>query len=254
MRATKVFSKACDVGHAAYSVSARKRCHRKAETSKCAFFSLPPPSHSAVSRDLRELPSWIPTALPRAATAIPEIGSGGTLSGTFTGTVEANGYIELADVQSISATLTVGYLMRFAYGPPEFFSFLPGSDSTLDLETGTVLGGFLCVGAVAAFAFRPVWRVWWRQRDLQRWTTQELPALTLISSVVAPAPPVPMPQPGTTEGNSCAGTGDAGAFLQPLLPASHSQFASVASGEAETISGVGGDNRLNSGESVRPRL
>jgi hypothetical protein len=182
----------------------------------------------------------------------PGVGSGGTLSGTFTGTVEANGYIELADVQSISATLTVGYLMRFAYGPPEFFSFLPGSDSTLDLETGTVLGGFLCVGAVAAFAFDQCGGYGGVNGIFNVATTQELPALTLISSVVTPAPPVPMPQPAPSttpvpEPETLVLFATAVAGLAFAV-----RFGCVRRG-GDDFWGSGGDYR-KLGEPVRPRL
>lgn len=121
-------------------------------------------------------------------------GSPGVLSGTFTGTVEANGFIELADLSSIYVQFTAGALTLYGYGPPTFFSFLPGSASTLDLATGIGVAGQACVGAVAAFGFHGCGAGGVNGEVSGLDTTQDLATVTLTSQQII-LPPSPAPQP-----------------------------------------------------------
>lgn len=109
------------------------------------------------------------------------------LTGTFTGTVEPDGLIELADLASISVTfMGVTY-----HGPASFFSFnTMGGSSSLDL---ILPSGAICVGAAAAFGadFCGVGGVNGYIYDHSvglPFTTQELPTVTLVSSMTVPEP------------------------------------------------------------------
>src|SRR5579863_1085915 len=86
----------------------------------------------------------------------------GTLTGTFTGTLELDGSIQLADLTAFSTSYAVNL------GPPQgmeidsyslpdlkLFSFMPGTNgpnSTLDFFAGITTGtpGSICAGAAAA--------------------------------------------------------------------------------------------------------
>ena len=124
---------------------------------------------------------------------------GGSLSGNFEGIVEANGFIELADLISIyvdfSTPLGQGIEGSvFGYGPASFFSFdTIGGSSSLDLETGIGINGFACVGAVAAFGFGECGSggVNGFEDGFGVATTQALPVVTLTSSVTT------VPEPST---------------------------------------------------------
>jgi hypothetical protein len=83
----------------------------------------------------------------------------GTLSGTFTGTVDSNGFIELADLSNFSDTFTVVLGNLSAVGVLDLtslslFSFnaqSPIDSGSLDFENQPGSGA-LCVGAAAAFS------------------------------------------------------------------------------------------------------
>jgi hypothetical protein len=117
----------------------------------------------------------------------------GDLTGSFTGAVESDGFIELADLSSMSVTFTVtggGALSSDAL--PLFFSFdTAGGSSSLDLITNLVttpLPVSVCVGAAAvlgasgcgAGGFDGVFFPF---------TTQDFPVVTLVSSVTTPESP-----------------------------------------------------------------
>ena len=125
-------------------------------------------------------------------------GSTGTLSGTFTGTVEANGTIQLADLSAIHIQYTAGGTSLFGYGPASFFSYNPTfGGSTLDVETAIGVNGFACVGAVAAFGYGHCGAGGVNGEVAGLDTTQQLAAVTLISSVTTIViPPQPLPIPG----------------------------------------------------------
>jgi hypothetical protein len=77
----------------------------------------------------------------------------GILTGSFTGIVEDSGLIELADLQSFTATFWAGSMWTTT--DPVFFSFdtNPGAGaSTLGFAAYPAYGD-ICVGAPAAFAF-----------------------------------------------------------------------------------------------------
>lgn len=85
---------------------------------------------------------------------------GGTLTGSFTGTVETNGYIELSDLSAFNATLTVPTIAGTSIGyfyltNLKLFSILPGPNgpnSSLDFYAQTSgIAQNVCVGAAAAF-------------------------------------------------------------------------------------------------------
>jgi hypothetical protein len=119
-------------------------------------------------------------------------GGTGVLTGSFTGVVEPDGFIERADVSSMSVTLA-GVTID---GLPLFFSFdTAGGSSSLDFITKAVDSISACVGAVAEFgsgfggcgpggyngivgdlAIFP----------LEDDVTQDLPVVTLVSSVTTP--------------------------------------------------------------------
>jgi hypothetical protein len=88
---------------------------------------------------------------------------GGTLTGSFTGTVEASGLIEQVDLSSFNAAYTVpltggGALTAYFYQPDvTLFSIAPGTsfvdgpNSSFDLAAVNALTGNVCSGAAAAF-------------------------------------------------------------------------------------------------------
>ena len=131
-------------------------------------------------------------------------GQSGTLSGTFTGVLEANGSIQLADLGSIRLAYSFGGTSLFGYGLAQFFSFWPGSDSTLDIEAPIGVQGVACIGAVAAFGYGQSGGGGVNGEVAGLDTTQGLPVVTLVSSVTIPMQPMPIfgpmpaPQPQPT--------------------------------------------------------
>ncbi len=123
-------------------------------------------------------------------------GSGGVLTGSFTGSVEADGYIELADLTNIQVQFQYGPITLFGYGPASFFSFsTTGGGSTLDLETSIGLNSFACVGAVAAFSYQHCDHAGAVGSVSGGAFTVQQAVVTLVSSEVVPPPPVPLPAP-----------------------------------------------------------
>jgi len=120
-----------------------------------------------------------------------DVGSG-VLNGSFAGTVEASGFIELADLSSINVAFTFslldGPMTLSASGPASFFSFdTAGGSSTLDFVT--VVGfGPGCVGAAAAFGLGGC-GPGSVNGFVAQWVTGNVPLVTLVSSVaVVPEP------------------------------------------------------------------
>ena len=83
----------------------------------------------------------------------------GAMTGRFTGAVEANGFIELADLSSLTVsvafTFELGMHSTVTFdGPVTFFSFdTAGGSSSLALATADGVGATACVGAAASFGF-----------------------------------------------------------------------------------------------------
>ncbi len=77
---------------------------------------------------------------------------GGTLTGTFTGTPETGGIIQLADLTNFSASfhLTVGSTPNtFNFTVPTAFTYDPTSADILEFSSGSASAGIqLCSGAV----------------------------------------------------------------------------------------------------------
>jgi len=151
----------------------------------------------------------------------------GTLSGTFTGKVESNGTIALADLSSIDVTFSepipgVGTLFVFGYGPAEFFSFsTTGGASSLDLETRIGTDGVACVGAVAAFGFGgcdtgglsgPV-----AGFVTGLAYTADQAVVTLVSSISISPPPPPLVPPVTPQQTAVPEPAAAAVFAAALL-------------------------------------
>jgi hypothetical protein len=129
----------------------------------------------------------------------------GSLSGTFTGTVESDGLIERGDLSSISYTFTetiddptIGNPVTSTGNVATFFSFnvedFINNQSTSSFDFMGLLNGHLdndpiCVGAVAAFGqcgprFSGIGVVFLSA------ATTEFPTITLVSSVTTtPLPP-----------------------------------------------------------------
>jgi hypothetical protein len=122
---------------------------------------------------------------------------GGVLSGTFTGTVEADGYIRLTDLSNISYSLSFG-ILTLVGNSPTFFSFYthqPIDSGSLDF-VGKLVNDVLCVGAAAAFGVcggSGSFGVVEYNGEFAgpiAWTDQA-PIVTLVSSVAA------VPEPST---------------------------------------------------------
>jgi PEP-CTERM motif len=116
------------------------------------------------------------------------------LSGTFTGTVNSNGFIELADLSNFSDTfeyvsglLTVtdlGYLTGLS-----LFSFnaqSPIDSGSLDFAGQVGLGANLCVGGAAAFG--SCGGTGSRGAYANSFFTDEAPVVTLVSSITSGVP------------------------------------------------------------------
>jgi len=131
----------------------------------------------------------------------------GTVTGTFTGTVETDGFIEADDLSAFNANFTAtdpvtgGNTEGFFYQTDlQLFSFLPavdGPNSSLDFYAQTPgLGQNLCVGAAAAFGLCGVSSNAVGVATtigIGNDSTADLPVLTLISSVNTS--PVETPEP-----------------------------------------------------------
>jgi len=92
-----------------------------------------------------------------------QFGSGATITGSFTGTPETDGSIQLADLTGFTATYalnagppTGNFVDTYALANLLLFSIFPAADgpnSSLDIfaDITTAPSGSICVGAVAAF-------------------------------------------------------------------------------------------------------
>jgi hypothetical protein len=139
---------------------------------------------------------------------------GGTLTGSFTGIVEADGYIEQGDLSAFNATLTIPTSIGDSFGyfyqtNLQLFSFLPAADgpnSSLDLYAQTPgLAQNACVGAAAAFGLCGEGGNFVGLANtigVGDASTTSFPVVTLTSSITgSPAPPerIPtaVPEPAT---------------------------------------------------------
>jgi hypothetical protein len=116
------------------------------------------------------------------------------LTGSFTGAVEPDGFIELADVSSMSVAERGDYID----GLPLFFSFdTAGGSSSLDFITKAVNSETACVGAAAVFGsgfggcgpggYNGIFgdlAIFPLDNDV----THDFPVVTLVSSVTTPEP------------------------------------------------------------------
>ncbi len=78
------------------------------------------------------------------------------MTGTFTGSLEPDGSIQLADLTAFSAILVNSSIDTYSLQDLQLFSFLPGANgpnSSLDFFASITSGvpGSFCVGAAAAF-------------------------------------------------------------------------------------------------------
>jgi PEP-CTERM motif len=120
-------------------------------------------------------------------------GIAATLSGTFTGTVNSNGFIELADLSNFIDTFSVGGQTGY-YGysiGPSLFSFnaqSPIDSGSLDFENalGGIGGTPVCVGAAAAFG--SCGGTGRRGAIDNAYFTDEAPVITLVSSITSGVP------------------------------------------------------------------
>jgi hypothetical protein len=123
--------------------------------------------------------------------------SHGPFYGSFSGTVEPNGLIELSNLISFS--------LLSNSTAPSFFSFnTSGGASSLDVALPPgALDETICVGATAAFGGTIAGTncggggsIGYNEVDGMTFTTNQLPQVTLISSVTTPTPAA-APEPGT---------------------------------------------------------
>jgi hypothetical protein len=113
------------------------------------------------------------------------------LSGTFTGTVNSNGFIELADLSNFSDTFEyVGGSMDYGYLTSlSFFSFKaqsPIDAGSLDFKNQVFLSSDVCVGAIAAFGVCGGTGSLGAVHGL--YFTNEAPVITLVSSITSGVP------------------------------------------------------------------
>lgn len=119
----------------------------------------------------------------------------GTISGTFSGTPDAAGFISLAGL--------TGFSLNGGTALPTFFSFdINGGSSSFDLainNDGNLLMGVVCVGAAAAFGGNltgincgPGGSNGYANVGLT-FVTGALPVVALVSSVTTAAAPEPSP-------------------------------------------------------------
>ncbi len=130
-------------------------------------------------------PNWSAVLGSQPATGL------GTLTGSFTGTVESSGFIEAPDLTSFSAQLVFADGLSFSYDgvspPPSggapFFSYdVNGGASSLDFVTTNQHAGLLCEGAAAPLACEAPNGSDFGYAAVGSETQQQV-ALTLVSSV-----------------------------------------------------------------------
>ena len=130
-------------------------------------------------------------------------GSAGVLTGSFTGTVEADGLIEAQDVSSFSAQLALSngetifyhYLAPLAAGESPFFSYaVDGGASSLDFIATNGVTPNLCEGAAAPLACGSPGTDFGFVAGFGG--TMDQVTLTLVSSVTS-APITAAPEPGS---------------------------------------------------------
>jgi hypothetical protein len=139
----------------------------------------------------------------------------GVLTGSFAGTVEADGFIEAQEVSSFSAQLALSngemifyhYLAPLATGEPPFFSYaVNGGASSLDFIAANGVTPNLCEGAAAPLACGSLGTDFGFVAGFGG--TMDQGTLTLVSSVtsapVTSAPTTAAPEPGSV---SVAGLG-----------------------------------------------
>ena len=121
----------------------------------------------------------------------------GAMTGRFTGAVEANGFIELADLSSLTVsvafTFELGMHSTVTFdGPVTFFSFdTAGGSSSLALATADGVGATACVGAAASFGFPGCGSGGVNGSIFGgaiTFATQDIPVVTLVSSVTSDVP------------------------------------------------------------------
>jgi hypothetical protein len=128
---------------------------------------------------------------------------GGVLSGSFSGAVEPDGFIELTDLKSINVTFTYNpgsvTATLYGYGPATFFSYATtGGASSLDLVSSIGVSSDACVGAVAAFgAFGCGNGVANAVGSVGDLSTTQLASVSLTSSVTTPPPLSAVPEPAS---------------------------------------------------------
>lgn len=116
------------------------------------------------------------------------------MTGSFSGTVEAGGLIELADLSDLSFVFTVpstdpqAPILQFSgHGLPSFFSFnTTGGSSSLDFTA--IFDVQICVGAVTALVCGLDGFNGSVFDGLNLFRTEDLPVVTLVSSVTASIP------------------------------------------------------------------
>jgi hypothetical protein len=120
----------------------------------------------------------------------------GVLTGTFTGTLNSNGYIELGDLSSFSDSFAItsglGTVTNLDFLPSSLvlFSFMPIDAGTLAIENEVGQGGFryfLCVGAPASLD-ASCGGTGHRGVVGGGFFTDQAPVVTLVSSITTAVP------------------------------------------------------------------
>jgi hypothetical protein len=115
----------------------------------------------------------------------------GVLTGTFTGTVNNIGYIELGDLSSFSdsfaKTDALGTVTYWDFSPGSIsFSFMPNDAGTLSIENEVLAFAPVCVGFPAAFGV--CGGGGGHLGVVASFVTDQAPFVTLVSSVTTAVP------------------------------------------------------------------
>lgn len=138
------------------------------------------------------------------------VGDNATVSGTFSGTLDAGGYLEAANLTDYHLSITFDHahvLDTQDFGPPDLFSYIPGDNGSLNIKqrmADTFFdGSYVCIGFAVGLTCGGLSS--WRGIETARigdqyyayLVTTSAPVVTLVSAVSDTPPVATTPIPAT---------------------------------------------------------